>query len=118
MFYVSYVSHAFASVHCCLVVTCWERTCLLALVGNVYYISVSFTCGILGQVWNLIVSFPDSFRLSYFLHKLEAAGVTGEVLKWFKSYLSDRRQQVVLPGYLLFGTISERVLLRDLSWGL
>ena len=32
------------------------------------------------------------------LYKLEAAGVTGEVLKWFKSYLSDRRQRVVLPG--------------------
>ena len=29
------VSHAFASVHCCLVVTCWERADLLALVGDV-----------------------------------------------------------------------------------
>ena len=32
------VSHAFAFVHCCLVVTCWERADLLALVGDVYYI--------------------------------------------------------------------------------
>ena len=32
------------------------------------------------------------------LYKLEAAGVTGEVLNWFKSYLSDRRQRVILPG--------------------
>ena len=31
MFFVSCVSHAFASVHCCLVVTCWERADLLAL---------------------------------------------------------------------------------------
>ena len=31
------------------------------------------------------------------LDKLEAAGVTGEV-KWFKSYLSDGRQRVILPG--------------------
>ena len=31
------------------------------------------------------------------LYKLEAAGVTGEVLNWFKSYLSDRRQRVILP---------------------
>lgn len=30
--------------------------------------------------------------------KLQAAGVTGEFLAWFKSYLSDRRQRVVLPG--------------------
>ena len=30
-----FVSHAFASVHCCLVVTCWERADLLALVCDV-----------------------------------------------------------------------------------
>ena len=30
--------------------------------------------------------------------KLEAAGVTGEVLEWFKSYLTNRKQRVVLPG--------------------
>ena len=28
----------FSSVHCCLVVTCWERADLLALVGDVYCI--------------------------------------------------------------------------------
>ena len=31
MFFVSCVSHAFASVHCRLVVTCWERADLLFL---------------------------------------------------------------------------------------
>ena len=30
------VSHAFGSVHCCLVVTCWERAELLAPVGDVF----------------------------------------------------------------------------------
>ena len=59
-------SHAFASVHCCLVVTCWERADLLALVGDVYCIFVTFPCGILGRVWYLIVSFPDPCLLSYF----------------------------------------------------
>ena len=54
------------SVHCCLVVTYWERADLLALVGDVYCIFVTFPCGILGQVWYLIVSFPDLCRLSYF----------------------------------------------------
>ena len=29
-------------------------------------IFVTFPCGILGQVWHLIVSFPDPCRLSYF----------------------------------------------------
>ena len=50
----------------CLVVTCWELADLLALVGDVYCIFVTFACGILGQVWYLIVSFPDLCRLSYF----------------------------------------------------
>ena len=68
VFFVSYVSHAFASVHCCLVVTCWERADLLALASDVYYIFVTFPCGILGQVWYLIVSFPDFCILSYFDH--------------------------------------------------
>ena len=63
---MSCVSDAFASVHCCLVVTCWERADLLALVGDVYCIFVTFPCGILGQLWYLIVSFPDLCRLFYF----------------------------------------------------
>ena len=64
---MSCVSHAFASVHCCLVVTCWERADLLVLLGNVYCIFVTFSCGILGKVWYLIVSFPDLCHLSYFV---------------------------------------------------
>ena len=32
------------------------------------------------------------------LLKLQSAGVTGKVLAWFKSYLSDRRPRVVIPG--------------------
>ena len=49
-----------------LVVTCWERADLLALVCDVYNcIFVTFPCGILGQVWYLIESIPDLCRLSY-----------------------------------------------------
>ena len=33
---------------------------------NVYCIRVTFPCGTLGQVWYLIVSFPDLCRLSNF----------------------------------------------------
>ena len=41
-FFVSCVSHAFGSAHCCLdVVTCWERAYLFDLVGDVYCIVVS-----------------------------------------------------------------------------
>ena len=66
MFFVSCVSYAFAPVHCCLMVSFWDQTDLLALVGDVYCIFVTFPCGILGQVWYLITSFPDLCRLSYF----------------------------------------------------
>ena len=42
MFFVSCVSHDFASVLCCLVVTCWERADLLALVGMfIVFLSLS-----------------------------------------------------------------------------
>ena len=64
--FVYCVSHTFVSVHCCLVVTCWERAVLLALVGDVYCFFVTFSCCTLGQVWYLIVSFPNLCRLSYF----------------------------------------------------
>ena len=46
-----------ASVYMCLVVTCWERADLLALVCGEF--------GILGQVWYLIVSIPDLCTLTY-----------------------------------------------------
>ena len=51
---------------CCLVVTCWEKADLLAFAGDVYFIFVTFPCGILGKMWYLIVSFPGLCRLSYF----------------------------------------------------
>ena len=66
MFFVSCVSYVFASVHCWLVVTCWERADLLALVDYAYCIFVTFSCGILDQVWYLIVSIPDLYRLTLF----------------------------------------------------
>ena len=34
--FMSCVCHAFASVHCCRVVTCWEKAELLGLVFDVY----------------------------------------------------------------------------------
>ena len=63
---MSCVCHAFASVHCSLVVTCWERAGLLALVCDVLLCFVTIPCGILGQVWHLTVLIPDLCPLSYF----------------------------------------------------
>ena len=55
MLFMSCVCHAFASVHCCLVVI----ADLLALVCDVYCDFVTFPFGILGKMWYLIVSIAD-----------------------------------------------------------
>ena len=65
--FMSCVCHAFASVHCCLVVTWRKRADLLALVCDVYHELVAFPFSILGQVWYLIVSNHDPCCLSYFV---------------------------------------------------
>ena len=44
------IYHAFASAYCCLVVTCWERADLLALVLMLNCVIVTFPFGIQGQV--------------------------------------------------------------------
>ena len=64
------VSHIFVSVYCCLGVTCWERADLLAHDGDDYCNFVIFPCGILGQVWFLIASFPGLCFLCYISHKV------------------------------------------------
>ena len=52
---------------CSLVVTCWEMANLLALLYVMFScVFVTFPCGILGQVWYLIVSIPDLCLLTYF----------------------------------------------------
>ena len=75
MFFVSCVSHAFASVHSCLVVTDWERADLLTLVGDIYCIFCSFPLWDprSGVVQN--VSFPDLCSRSY-LKSLKRQGLS------------------------------------------
>ena len=65
-YFMSCVCHAFAFVHCCLVVTCWEIADIFDLDCYVYCVFVTFPCGILGKLWYLIVSIPDFCHLSYF----------------------------------------------------
>ena len=50
-----FAMHLCASVYMCLVVTCWERADLLALVCRVSLLVCHFSIGILSQVWYLIV---------------------------------------------------------------
>ena len=59
--------NVFLSVHCNLVVICWESAGLLALLYVMfYYVFVTFPCGVLGQVCCLIVSIPNLCLLSNF----------------------------------------------------
>ena len=44
----------YTSVYMCLVVTCWERADLLALLCVVLLLVCYFPNGILGQVWFLV----------------------------------------------------------------
>ena len=65
-----HVYHAVLSVHCSLVVTCWKRAGPMALLIVVFScVFVIFPCGVLDQVWYLIVSFPDLWLLPYSVHK-------------------------------------------------
>ena len=57
--FMSCVYHAPASVFCCVVVTCLKGVTSWLLFVMFYCVFVTFLCGILGQVWNLIVSIPD-----------------------------------------------------------
>jgi methylaspartate ammonia-lyase len=40
----------------------------------------------------------DKVPHNLFLQKRENSGISGSLLSWYKSYLSDRRQRVVLHG--------------------
>ena len=64
-----------------LFIVCWERADLLALVGDVYCIFVTLPCGIPGQVWYLIVSFPDLCRLPYFCNQTCRMSINIHVLQ-------------------------------------
>ena len=61
MFFVSLVSHVSRLFIAWKGLTSW-----LLLVLFIVFFVITFPCGILGQVWYLIVSFPDLCRLSYF----------------------------------------------------
>ena len=64
MLFISCVCQAFASVHCCLLVTQREMADLLALVCGVYCDFVISHFGILEQVRYLNVLIPDPYCLT------------------------------------------------------
>ena len=57
----------FVKLFCSLVVTCWEKADLLALLyAMLSCVFVTFPYSVPGQVWYLIVPIPDLCLLSYF----------------------------------------------------
>ena len=66
LLFMSCFCHDFASVHCCLVVTCWESLTSWLLFVMFNCVFVTFLCGILGHAWYFIVSIPGLCRISDF----------------------------------------------------
>ena len=66
MLFLSCVCYAFACV--CLLMPCGRLLGKLSFVMS-NFVFVTFSCGILGQVWYFIVSNPDLCHLSYFVPK-------------------------------------------------
>ena len=65
-----FLCHTVLSVPCSLVVTCWERADLLALLCVMFSCDfVTFPYGVLDQVWYVIVSIPGLCLLPYFYTK-------------------------------------------------
>ena len=51
------------------VVTCWERANLLALMYVMFScVFVTLPCGVLGQLWFLVVLIPDLCHLTLFVY--------------------------------------------------
>ena len=94
-----HVCHAFLSVHCSLVVTCWERADLLALLYVMFScVFVTFPCGVLGRVWYLIVSIPDLCLLTYFnIHHIDP----GHMHKSHIRMMDNRVSCIECGGYAL-----------------
>ena len=88
------VYHACLSVHCSLLVTCWESANLLALLYVMLdCVFVTFPCVVLSQVWCLFVLIPDLCLLTYLY-----AAISCSVISDFAG------PEVVMIIYLLLQT--------------
>ena len=67
-----FVCHVFLMLLHLFIAALWSSAGL-ALAGDIYSIFVTFPCDILGQLWYLIVSFPDLCLFSYLVNWSSAA---------------------------------------------
>ena len=103
--FMSCVCHAFASVHCCLVVTWRERADLLALVCDVYCDFATFSFCILGQVWCLIVLIPNPCCLFYLMTIGSLMKVESIAESIFGLFESDCFTQILLNYFIAFDAL-------------
>ena len=82
MLFMSCVCHAFASVHCELWSPAGKGLPSWLLFVMFICVFVTFPCGILGQVWYLIVSIPDLRHLSYFVNCIDYTNLLSKRLKF------------------------------------
>ena len=69
LLFIFRVCPAALSVHCSLMVTCWIMANLLAFLWLMFScVFVTVPCGVLGQLWYMIVSIHDLCLLSYSGH--------------------------------------------------
>ena len=97
------VYHAFLSVRCSLVVTCWERAGLLALLYVMFYcVFVTFQCGVMGQVWlsRLIWVWPGRKPRIHFFSRRGPLGHTNNAA--FTLNCNWENSFVVTGVYILF----------------
>ena len=78
MLLMSCVCHDFASVHCCLVVTCWERADLLAFVFMFSCVFVTFPLWYPGS--GVVLDCIDTRSLPLFLLSTDKAYITFPLL--------------------------------------
>ena len=66
----------------------------LRLQAELHFGFLSLKRGYTGSSESTLIKMPHCWKSHVAAH----AGVTGNVLQWFKNYLSDRKQRAVLPS--------------------
>ena len=99
---MSCVYHVFLSFLCSLVITCWERSDLLARKYVKFScVFVTFPCGVLSQVWYMILSIPDLCLPTYFNH------VNSQFWSetWSGTFFIFTKNNISIPVFLLLNKL-------------
>ena len=77
-----------------------QRSCVTQLLQFVHTIAKSLDAGIQTDAIYLDMAKAfDKVPHEKLLYKLEMVGVRGQLLAWFRNYLTNRRRRTVIEGY-------------------